>query len=139
MQRAEGRSLRLGTPDSHPTQPLASSPPGPPLGAADSSAACSSRRTGSATGPVAPEVRLPGVWKGGCQGAEPEGPPVPSHLAGRADPDRLPAAGSKDEVQTRLGVNRALRDRDRERVREPVRSRPVRINLGHVLLAGWQE
>src|SRR5689334_25337011 len=29
---AEGRSLRLGTPDSHPAPPLASSPPGPPLG-----------------------------------------------------------------------------------------------------------
>src|SRR5690242_414408 len=30
---AEGRSLRLGTPDSHPAPPLASSPTGPPLGA----------------------------------------------------------------------------------------------------------
>ncbi len=29
---AEGRPLRLGTPDNHPTLPLASSPSGPPLG-----------------------------------------------------------------------------------------------------------
>src|SRR6266699_1996695 len=64
MRDAEGRSLRLGTPDSRPTRPLASSPPGPPLGVAVKAPRCSPRYVESATRPVAPEVRLPGVWGG---------------------------------------------------------------------------
>jgi len=41
MRNAEGRSLRLGTPDNLPTRPLASSPSGPPLGVAGESLSCS--------------------------------------------------------------------------------------------------
>src|SRR5439155_2834229 len=52
LHDTEGRSL--------PT--FESSPPGPPLGVAARSPRCSPPHAGSATRPVAPEVRLPGVW-----------------------------------------------------------------------------
>src|SRR6266516_6048405 len=110
MQRAERRPLRLGTPYNLSTQPLASSPPGPPLAARDTPVRRPYGSAEAATRPVAPEVRLPGGWAGPCQGAEPQGPPVagadspeprPDPLARRPDPDRLPAPGSEHEVQAR--------------------------------------
>src|SRR5207245_3981880 len=57
----------------------------------------------------------------------------------RPNPDRLTATGSQDEPQARRRIDRAPRDRDRQRVLQPVRAGSVRVDLGHVPPAGGQE
>src|SRR5437867_13446024 len=60
-------------------------------------------------------------------------------LSRRPDPDRLPAARSEHEVQARRRVDGALRNGDRQRVREPVGARSVRVDLGDVFAPRREE
>src|SRR5713101_5455379 len=62
-----------------------------------------------------------------------------SALSRRPDPDRLPAPGSEHDVQPGRGVHRTLGDGDRQRVREPIRAGPIRVDLGDVLAPRREE
>src|SRR6266496_6016442 len=55
------------------------------------------------------------------------------------DADRLPTAGSEDDVQTRRRVDGRLGDRNGQRIREPVRPGPVSVDLGDILPPGREK
>src|SRR2546428_8284936 len=60
-------------------------------------------------------------------------------LRRRPNPNGLAAAWGQDEMETGPGVDGALRNGDRQRVREPVGAGPVRVDFGDVFPPGREE
>src|SRR2546423_3959632 len=57
----------------------------------------------------------------------------------RREPNRLPPARRQNDRQIRIRVHRPLADRDRQRIRRPVRTRSVGVYLRSVLPSRRQE